>query len=156
MIEVCILFTFGEAQNSEIVVDPGVPRTKCLFETIHFSLEYSQMILPIKCLETFLVLDVHLFINNSIEKCCFYIHLVDLPPRLPNQSKNLSNWWVPCYRRKCLLIVNSLNFWVSLGHKYGLVFHFSSIYCLLNLEYPSRTHNWFVCWSWDHFPNCRF
>ena len=53
MTEVCIHFNFGEAEISEITIDPGVPSTRCLLETIQCSLESTHMILLIKSLETF-------------------------------------------------------------------------------------------------------
>lgn len=107
----------------------------------------------IKFLKTFLLLYVHLLLNNPIGKCYFYIHIVDIPPHLHSETKNWSNGWVPCYKRKGLLIVNSLNLIVPLGHKYGLMLLYASVFCVLYLEDPSQTHYWFICWSWDLFLN---
>ena len=82
MVKVCICFTFDETQTGEITIDPGVPNTWCFLETLQFPLEYAHMILSIKSLEAFWLLVIHLLLNNSIEECCFDIHLVDLPPHL--------------------------------------------------------------------------
>jgi len=53
MIDVCIQFTFGEAQTSEISINLGVPSIGCLFKTVKFSLDSAHMILSIKCLKNF-------------------------------------------------------------------------------------------------------
>ena len=82
MIKVCTRFTFGEAQTGEIAVDPGVPSIGCLLETVQRSLESAHVIILIKILEAFWLLDIHLLLNNSIEECCFQIHLMDLPPHM--------------------------------------------------------------------------
>jgi len=111
------------------------------------------MRLLIKCLKTFLLLYVHLLLNKPIKKFCFYTHLVNIPPHLHSQTKNWSNGWLPCYKRKGLLRVNSINLTVRLGHKYGLILHYVLVCCLLHLEDPSQTHYWFIWWSWDLFPN---
>lgn len=79
--------------------------------------------------------------------------MVDLPTHLCNQSKNWFDGWILFYRRKGILIVNPLNLWVSLSHKYGIVPLFVSIWCMIYLEDPSQTHNWFIYYSWDHFHN---
>lgn len=106
------------------------------------------MRLMIKYLKTFWYLDLHILLNKSIVKCCFYIHLV-----YEYQWKNWFNRWVPFYRSKGLLIINSLNFRESFGHKYYLIRLYAFAYCILYFEDPSRTHNWFICLSWDHFLN---
>jgi len=152
MIEVCICLTFGEAQTGELIMDPGVESTRCLFETVQHSLESKQMKLSIKSLKSLWLLDVHL-LNKSTGECFFYIHLVDLPPHIHSSSNNWFNEWVPCYMSKGLLIINSFNLKVPLGHKFGLILLYSSVCCLLNLKDPSQTHNWFIWWYWDHFPN---
>jgi len=58
MIEVFIHFTFGEAQTSEIAIDPSVPSMGLLLEAIQHSLEYAHMRLSIKSLEALFFLDV--------------------------------------------------------------------------------------------------
>lgn len=58
--------SFVEAQISEITIDPGVPSTRFLLETIQFSLESTHMRLSIKSLEAFWLLDIHLLLNKSI------------------------------------------------------------------------------------------
>ena len=73
MIEVHICFTFGEAPTNEITIDPGVPSTRCLFETVQCLIEYSHRRLPIKCLKSFWLFYLHFLLNNTIEEFCFYI-----------------------------------------------------------------------------------
>jgi len=68
MTEVFIHLNFGEAQTSEIVINPNVPSTGCLLETLQCSLESSHRRVLIKSLKALWFLDVHLLLNNSIEE----------------------------------------------------------------------------------------
>ena len=52
VVKVRIYFTLGEAQPSEIAVDPGVPSTGCLLQSIQSPLESAHMRLTIEGLET--------------------------------------------------------------------------------------------------------
>ncbi len=107
------------------------------------------MKISIKYLEAFKFLDIHLLLNNSIEECYFHIHLVDITHHLCSQSKDWHDGWVPWYKRKGILIVNPLKLRVPLGHKFGLVLFYASLYWMLYLEYPYQTQKWFVRRYWD-------
>ena len=100
MIEVCIRFNFGEAQTGERVINPGVPSTRCLLETVQCSLESAYMLISIKGLKSFMLFNVHLLLDKSIEECCLHIHLVDLPPhQLPLPVRSLWPQIWPCTSR---------------------------------------------------------
>lgn len=82
MIKVCVYFNFGEAQTSEIGIDPRIKSTGCLPESIQCTLEYAHMQLYVKGPKSLRLLNIHLLLNKSIEECCLHIHLVDLPSHL--------------------------------------------------------------------------
>ena len=86
MVKVCIYFTFGEAQPDEIIVNPGVPSTGCMFQSIQCSLDFAHMLLSIKGLKSFWFLNLHLFLNHSIEECFLHIHLMYIPSHLRCKS----------------------------------------------------------------------
>ena len=78
MVKICIYFTFGEAPPGEIVVNLGVPSTGCLFQSIQRSLESPHMWPSIEYLKSFKILNVHLFLNHSIDECFLHIHMMYL------------------------------------------------------------------------------
>ena len=108
MVKVHIRFTFGEAQPGEVVVNPSVLSMRCLFQPIQCSLESTHMRLTIKDIETLWLLYVQFFLNNSIEKYSFHIHLMNVPPHLRWECKDISNQWVSCNWCESILIVNPL------------------------------------------------
>lgn len=82
MVKFFIYFTFGEAKLGEIIVDHGVLSTRRLLQSIQRSLESAHVLLSVEGLKSFNLLNVHLFLNQSIEESCLHIHLMYLPSHL--------------------------------------------------------------------------
>ena len=75
MLKVFIYFTFGEGQPDEIIIDPNVQSMGCLFQPIQCLLELSHMRLFVEGLKSFRLLNVHLLLNQPIEKCFLVLYL---------------------------------------------------------------------------------
>ena len=87
------------------------------------------------------LLYVNLFLNKTIEECNIHIHLEKYPSHNKSKRNSNSTRGVPGHWIECLIIIHTLFLRESTCHELIFVLLDASIFHMLDLVDPSRSHH---------------
>jgi hypothetical protein len=116
--------TFGgrEAQTLELLTQPRVPCTWCLFKTIESFIQFTNIPGMILADKTRRLTHIDLLIKNTMKESILHIELTKGPSSRHNNGEDKSNSGSLNNRTECILIINAIPLVVPFSDQTSLVF----------------------------------
>src|ERR1700722_4946237 len=111
-----------------------IPSSGSLLQSVQGFLQSTDMRLPVFNLKSLGLLYIHFLFNDTIQKSCLHIHLVQLPFHLGSKSYNGFDRSVSGHRSECLFIVDSFLLGKATSDKSCFIFLDTSVSSMFYLE----------------------